>query len=376
MTVKQLKDKGWIIYEVIAGSHAYGTNVEGSDTDYRGIFIQPTEDILRGDYIDQVSDEKNDIVYYEVERFLELLMKSNPNIQEMIHVPDVCITYKNEIFDKIFTPEFNKSLITKKMAKTFVGFAHAQIKKSKGLNKKMNWEDSKMVRKTPLDFCYVLGYHEESFKFEKWKTDESQVRLDQIYGTSTVLGPIEQSDIGLAKVNNFVDMYSMYHLPESGGIVAGKSNELKLLSIDKGAPHLGYMRFDGNAYSTHCKDYQSYQTWLKNRNELRYNTNKLHGKNYDSKNMMHCVRILEMALDITQGKGLVVYRPNADYLLSIRRGEIEYNDLIKTAENLIKEVDTSFANTDIPDNVDSNSIKDVLQRIRFSGFLQHTLEKI
>lgn len=32
-------EKEWIIYEIIVGSHAYGTNIEGSDKDIKGIYI-------------------------------------------------------------------------------------------------------------------------------------------------------------------------------------------------------------------------------------------------------------------------------------------------------------------------------------------------
>jgi predicted nucleotidyltransferase len=34
------------LYLVVRGSHAYGTNIETSDTDYAGVFIQSEEDIL------------------------------------------------------------------------------------------------------------------------------------------------------------------------------------------------------------------------------------------------------------------------------------------------------------------------------------------
>ena len=61
------------LYLVIRGSHAYGTNIETSDTDYAGVFIQSVDDILGNKYVEQVNDDKNDIVIYELRRFLEIL---------------------------------------------------------------------------------------------------------------------------------------------------------------------------------------------------------------------------------------------------------------------------------------------------------------
>ena len=47
---------------VIRGSHAYGTNIETSDTDYAGVFIQSKEDIFGFNYKEQINDDKNDTV--------------------------------------------------------------------------------------------------------------------------------------------------------------------------------------------------------------------------------------------------------------------------------------------------------------------------
>ena len=58
----------------------------------------------------------------------------------------------------------------------------------------------------------------------------------------------------------------------------------------------------------YCKDYKAYWDWVKHRNESRYQNNIEHGKNYDSKNMMHTFRLLHMAQEIAEYRHFEVRR--------------------------------------------------------------------
>lgn len=352
--VQKLRDKGLIIFESIMGSRAYGTSLPTSDTDIRGVFIQPVEDILGNEYVEQVSDKTNDIVFYEIRRFLELVATNNPNILELLNAPSDCVIFKDPIFDLVL--ERKDEFITKHCKNSFGGYAIAQIRKAKGYNKKINWDENKMKRKTVLDFCYVLKSG-DSMPFYKWMEYKEYENLTH-------------KDFGLAKVNHARDLYAMYRLFEDEnpkGIVrdAEKSNDIQLVSIPKGRFPEAYLSFNKDGYSTHCKEYNSYQTWLKERNDDRFKMNKDHGKNYDSKNMMHTFRLLSMAMEIADGQ-INVRRPKEEIavLMKIRKGEYEYNDLIRDAEKLIKQVDEKFKNSNLPTEVNSELVKELLIKIR------------
>ena len=72
-TLDYIKENNLIFLHAISGSHAYGTAIEGvSDTDYRGIFVLEEEDYYGIDYVEQISDETNDIIFYELKRFFQL----------------------------------------------------------------------------------------------------------------------------------------------------------------------------------------------------------------------------------------------------------------------------------------------------------------
>jgi hypothetical protein len=71
-----------------------------------------------------------------------------------------------------------------------------------------------------------------------------------------------------------------------------------------------------------------------------------------------------MAREIAEGKGIVVRRPDAEYLISIRKGEVDLQTLIDGVENEIKEIDRLFSESDLPDNVDMEFIHNLIVKIR------------
>lgn len=375
MNVQQLKDSGYIIHECIVGSHLYGTNKEGSDIDIKGVYVLPTDMILSGHYIEQISDSSQDTTYYEIGRFIKLAVDANPNILDILGSDKVIFTTDKW---KEYFPDVTPYLTTE-LRKTFLGYAHSQIQKAKGMNKKTNWEKSRITRKTPLDFCYVLIGKEESIPFFRWVQDfnynEFVHRKNNTWFDSDVLTnyssgvwyplKIYEENIGLASVNNFPNLYSMYAMND-GGIISDNSNDIQLRSIPKNANHLGYLYFSRDAYSTHCKDYKEYTEWLEKRNPLRYQDNAKVANEYDTKNIMHCIRLLYTAKDIALGKGLILARPERKQLLDIRNGKYSYNEIISITEELTEEVKKLFSENkaNLPKEIDKNYIQQLLLKIR------------
>jgi hypothetical protein len=372
---------------VIRGSHAYGTNVETSDTDYSGVFIQKIEDIIGFNYVEQINDDKNDTVIYEIQRFLQLLASNNPTVLELLNTPEDCILYKHPIFDEVLN---NRDVfITKICAKSFGGYGKMQIQKAKGQNKKQNWEKDKVTRKDVLDFVYVID-GPKSIPWKKWNGDSIE---RYIY---------EEKFCGVTNVPNARDVYAVYfderaalchsevyseeyrnklkqELKEKGypmgfgykGLVktgegqnVAESNALRLSSIPKGEEPICNIIYNKDGYSEHCKDFKSYEDWLANKNEARWVDVKSHGQKIDGKNMMHSKRLMSMAREIAEGKGINVRISDAEYLISIRRGEIDLETLIAEVEKEIVEIDELFANSNLPDSVDKNFVNDLLIKIR------------
>ena len=71
-----------------------------------------------------------------------------------------------------------------------------------------------------------------------------------------------------------------------------------------------------------------------------------------------------MAREIAEGKGIVVRRPDAEYLISIRKGEVDLQTLIDDVENEIKEIDRLFSESNLPDKIENEFIHNLLINIR------------
>jgi predicted nucleotidyltransferase len=345
MAPEEVKANGWLIFETIAGSRAYGLASENSDTDIRGVFILPLDYLLGMEYIPQISNETNDIVYFELKRFLELLSKNNPNMLELLAVPDDCIIYRHDIMDMIKPEQF----LSKLCESSFANYAFTQIKKAYGLEKKIiNPVDKE--KKTVLDFCFVY-------------VDKLAVLLKDYLNSNN----FKQEEMGLTSIHHFRDMYRLFRSEAgeySGVIRKETANDVCLSSIPEGRNSIAILYFNRDGYSVYCRKYKEYWDWVEKRNEGRYAGTMKHGKNYDAKNMMHVFRLLLVAKEIaTEGK-LNVRRSDREFLLDIKAGKYEYDELLSMAHALHAQLPNNYLSANLPESPDLLATNQLLVAIR------------
>jgi predicted nucleotidyltransferase len=77
-----------VIYRCVIGSQAYGLAGEGSDIDRRGVYLPPA-DLHWSLYgvPDQLENDDTQEAYWEVQKFLVLALKANPNVLECLWTP-------------------------------------------------------------------------------------------------------------------------------------------------------------------------------------------------------------------------------------------------------------------------------------------------
>tara|TARA_R100001244_G_scaffold130839_2_gene103368 strand:+ start:54 stop:758 length:705 start_codon:yes stop_codon:yes gene_type:complete len=122
-----------IVYNVVHGSRAYGTNIPGSDADEKGIAIIPWRSHYFGfDKFEQKDGEwedKNDRVIYDIRKFFRLALTCNPNIVEVLYVDEPQILEINAAGRQIRA--MRAMFLSRSAAKTFTGYACAQMKRLK-----------------------------------------------------------------------------------------------------------------------------------------------------------------------------------------------------------------------------------------------------
>jgi len=350
MTFEQLKNrKELILLDCVSGSTAYNLNVKGSDVDKKGIFIMPQNQLYGFNRQDQISNASNDEVYFEVGRFLELLIKNNPNILELLATPGEFVLFRHPLMDLIRPEDF----LSKLCLDTFAGYAQTQIRKARGLNKKIN-KPLDAERKSVLDFCYVI-HNNGSVSLSEWLKENNY----------------KQEECGLTGVDHFRSAYLIYHQSQLGksayfrGIVSGpEADDVQVSQVPKDLDSVAVMNFNKDGYSVYCKEYREYREWEEKRNDLRYQSTLSHGKSYDAKNMMHTFRLLNMAEEIALHHEVMVKRNDRPFLLQIRNGEFEFDELMHMVEEKMERIKVTYEKSALPDSPDVQLAENILVQVR------------
>ncbi len=116
----------YVIYRCVVGSKAFGLNDENSDTDLRGIYLPPA-DLHWSMYgvPEQIENKENEECYWELQKFLMLALKANPNVLECLNTP--LIEFKNEIADELLS--IKEAFFSKLVYQTYNGYVMSQFKK-------------------------------------------------------------------------------------------------------------------------------------------------------------------------------------------------------------------------------------------------------
>lgn len=264
-----LNKKFKLIFSAITGSHLYGTALPDSDEDIRGVFI-PTEEFYLGflNKVEQVESKKPDMVYWEISKFFKLCLDSNPNIVELLFIPEEYIINSSSQWSTILD---NKNLFLSTKAKhTFSGYAVSQL--------------------------HRIKQHRE------WLLNPPKTKPSR-----GDFGLPESNVVTKDQINAYDELVSM------GTPLKLTDNVLEALHKEK-------------AYINAMRRWNNYKEWEKNRNQSRALLEKQFG--YDTKHASHLVRLLDEGKElITSGK-ITFPRPNSEELLSIRNGAYNYDELM------------------------------------------------
>jgi predicted nucleotidyltransferase len=307
-----------IILIGLGGSHAYGTNVAGSDVDIRGIALNSKEEILGATNFEQVVNNETDTTIYSIRKIVSLLSSCNPNTIELLGLKPEHYLYLSPIGQELLD---NKKLFLSKRAKySFGGYAFSQLRRL----------DNKAAR-----------------------TIEQADREQHILNSITAATYVWPDKYGCFKTGEGIKLYL---------------DDSEQEDMDKEI----FMDIRLTGYP--LRDYKNMWAELKNvvadydkighRNQNAIERGKL------GKHMMHLVRLYLMCIDILEKEEINTYRENdIPFLLDIRNGKFldsnsqpleEFYEMVNEYE---KRLEYAVANTSLPDKPDMKAINEFLMSV-------------
>lgn len=116
----------FVIYRCVVGSRAYGLEHEQSDTDRRGIYLPPAE--LHWSLYgvpEQLESQETEECYWELQKFLLLALKANPNILECLYTP--LVEHATPLAEELLA--MREAFLSQLVYQTFNGYVMSQFKK-------------------------------------------------------------------------------------------------------------------------------------------------------------------------------------------------------------------------------------------------------
>lgn len=301
----------------LAGSYSYGTNIETSDIDLRGITLNQKSDLIGLTQFEQYVDENTDSVIYAFNKIITLLLSCNPNTIELLGLNPEHYLYLNDIGKMLL--DNRKLFLSKRAINSFGGYADAQLRR---LQNALARDSFPQNEKEQHIFNSVKNaMHDFNSRYKSFESGSIEIFIDK------ALNPELETEI-------FVNA-NMTHYP--------------------------LRDYSGmwNTMANVVKDYEKIGKRNKKKDDLHLN-----------KHAMHLIRLFMMALDILEKGEIVTYRlAEHDLLMDIRYGKYQKTDgtfhesFYEMLADYEKRLTYAAENTDLPEEPDMKAVQDLVMTI-------------
>lgn len=115
----------FVAYRCVVGSSAYGLATDGSDVDRRGFYLPPANLHWSLAGVPEQLETEHEEVYWEIEKFIRLALKANPNVLECLHSP--LVERLDPIAEHLLS--IHHALLSRHVHRTYNAYVLSQFKK-------------------------------------------------------------------------------------------------------------------------------------------------------------------------------------------------------------------------------------------------------
>ncbi|NLD48460.1 MAG: nucleotidyltransferase [Clostridiaceae bacterium] len=300
-----------ILILTTVGSIAYGTNVDTSDIDVRGVTIETKQDIMGLSSFEQFEDRATDTVIYGLKKFIPLCLNNNPNVLEILGTkPEhlLIITKEGQLLrDNV------DLFLSKKAIQSFGNYASAQLRRLQNALARDNYPQAEKEQHILNSISGQMEHLKQTYK----SFTDNEINLY-----------IDKSDKEEMDTEIFIDI-SLKHYP---------LRDLKNIYSDM---------------NNIVKDYSKLNHRNSKKDELHLN-----------KHAMHLIRLLVTGTEILEGKGVNTFREKErEFFLDIRKGKFSYNEIFQMVDEYELRFKSAAENTSLPDEPDYKRVEELMIEI-------------
>lgn len=329
------------IFECISGSHAYGLNTPESDVDIRKVFLSPLKDLLNPiTHTQQLNDNLNDVQSYGFDKFFKLQIDQNPNIIELLWMHDKSVTMETGIWKEYKSHKYE--LLSKKCYHTFSGYAHSQLKRMKGHNKRINRANEFINEPRQCDYIRILNLSTGN--------DITPTKLPNM----EILNKFGAKDLNNGLYLLFNNGFGIFD--KKGNFKSNQSGEFK-----KDTSYI--FKYNEQQWKQDHTNWKNYWEWKESRNAKRAELEEQFG--YDCKHASHLIRLLTMCKYILEEGVVYVELPSQDkeIVRSIRNGKFTYEQILELSNDLENQNKKLYEISQLRDKIDIDFAIDIYYNI-------------
>lgn len=338
--------KGQTFFLCLHGSHAYGTNIEGSDIDFKGLCVAPKR--YATGFLNNFEQAEGftgvDGVVMDIRKFTNLALDQNPSVMEVLWAdPSTWIWNEQDQYgrrvgwDVLSTPFellYNSrwDFLSQNAKHRYSGYAVSQVNKL-DLHRQYLLNPPK---KKPEREDFDLPGHPLIPK-EQREALEALIKKE-VEAWQIDLGPVDYA-YRIDTLNKLAANLADMKLSVDDQYYAASAK----IGLD--AKAMEYLKRERD-FKKEVNEWAKYQEWAKNRNPVRAAMEAKMG--FDGKHAAHCIRLQRTCLEILEGKGIVVKRPDAEELKAIRNGAYTYDEFKQMTKDLDNACTKALETTTLP----------------------------